>query len=209
MLFRSDSYNGTEGKLDYTAEQRIGGLPNGTYRLEIAGRASGANAFLFAVANSKQQVEIVANGDKEGSIWENAVEGSEESEVNAGQGFGWNKIILDNIVVTDHEMTIGVTTNQEVSGVAFEGKWFSADEFRLFYVSEGDNVDFDFDTKVEEGLTQAPIKVVVEGGRLVVDTTEAYDVYSSTGQQMNPNAILSSGIYIVRVGGQTVKVAVK
>ena len=42
-----DSYNSTAGKLNFYAEQRINGLPNGTYQVKAAVRTNAPGAFLF------------------------------------------------------------------------------------------------------------------------------------------------------------------
>lgn len=145
-----DSWNPTTGALNYNATQTIKGLPNGTYTLKFAGRNSGTKgAFVYTVTgNDTVWVEMSANaivsvdengdsiisyiGDQGGNIWENAAEGSAKKVVNDGKGYGWNIYETPTFKVTDNTLTIGITTDSLVSGVSFNGNWFSAVDFELY-----------------------------------------------------------------------------
>lgn len=145
-----DSWNPTAGVLNYKATQTMTNLPNASYTLKFAGRNSGTKgAFVYVVAGGDTLwVEMRRNtiptldeagdtvftyaGDKGGSIWENAEEGSAEKAVNSGNGYGWNTYEISNIQVTDNNLTIGITTDSLVSGVPFDGNWFSVVDFELY-----------------------------------------------------------------------------
>ena len=145
-----DSWNPTVGALNYNATQTVTNLPNGTYTLKFAGRNSGTKgAFVYVVTGSDTLwVEMKANaiasvdengdsiisyiGDQGGCIWENAAEGSAEKSVNDGNGYGWNWYETPEFEITDNTMTIGITTDSLVSGVPFDGNWFSAVDFELY-----------------------------------------------------------------------------
>ena len=49
----------------------------------------------------------------------------------------------------------------------------------------------------------------VENGRIHVAGVKKYDVYSISGAKMNPNGVLTPGIYVVRANGKSMKVLVK
>ncbi|MBQ8360751.1 MAG: leucine-rich repeat protein [Bacteroidaceae bacterium] len=145
-----DSWNPTAGALNYNATQTVTDLPNGNYTLKFAGRNSGTKgAFVYVVTGSDTLwVEMKANaiasvdengnpcisyvGDLGGKIWEDAAEGSAEKAVHDGNGYGWNWYETPEFEITDNTMTIGITTDSLVSGVPFDGNWFSAVDFELY-----------------------------------------------------------------------------
>ena len=51
----------------------------------------------------------------------------DKTATNGGQGYGWNRIWLDEVRVSDDGvLTYGVTTRQNSN---YNGKWFSACDF--------------------------------------------------------------------------------
>ena len=169
-----DSWNGTAGKLNFTAYQILTDIPNGTYKLNCYARSSGANVYLFAAtapyadvrndstmaiavqAASTRFVEFPNDADVGGEIWlaDSLIwaEGGEMTEIfNAhdGNGWGWAIREIDDIVVDNHIMTIGVTSDSILTQKpGYTGTWFSADEFRLTLKSLGDNSDYVIDTRI-------------------------------------------------------------
>ena len=146
-----DSYNSAAGGLNFSAYQTINGLPNGLYALSCAARTDGDNAYIFATPDSICSAStlfapIGNNGNIRGDIWvADSLLWAESGAVtdifsaNFGQGFGWNRIVVDNIPVTAHRLTFGVTTNSKYAPLHFTGYWVSADDWKLTLVKKGDN----------------------------------------------------------------------
>ena len=176
-----DSYNGTDSVLNFRASQVLTNIPNGTYTVKVATRANAAGAFIFALgeaiaseevndstvmlqvanSNATKWVEIVAASDSMGGIWQ-----AEEDKwaattpydetihnANGGKGFGWTWATIDDVVVTNHEMVIGVTTDSTVSKVVFQGKWFSVDDWSLTLKEAGDNSNWTIESGIESVAT--------------------------------------------------------
>ena len=176
-----DSYNGTDSVLNFRASQVLTDIPNGTYTVKVATRANAAGAFIFAlgeaiadtlvndstvmlqVANSANTkwIEIAHYGDSLGGIWQTENEKWETStaydetihNANNGKGFGWTWATIDDVVVTNHEMVIGVTTDSTVSKVVFQGKWFSVDDWSLTLKETGDNSNWNIESGIESVAT--------------------------------------------------------
>lgn len=55
-----DSWNGTKGALNYYADQKVVGLPNGSYEVSVYTRSSGAGAFVFS-ANGENKADTTWN----------------------------------------------------------------------------------------------------------------------------------------------------
>lgn len=179
-----DSWNGTAGKLNFTAYQILTDIPNGTYTLQCHGRSSGNNAYMFAntatydgekndstmainVAGTATQWALFPNDADTGGelwladslLWVN--EGTTTDIFNAhdGSGYGWAIRTIEGITVTDHVMTIGITCDSTLTGKPFDGTWFSADEFRLTITAVGDNSNWTIDTHVANTLADEAAKV--------------------------------------------------
>jgi len=117
---------------------------------------------------------------------------------NGGAGRGWfnNKL---QITVTDHVLTVGVTNDSVFTAglvdtdgnptVPFTGSWFSANDFKLVMISEGDNAGWDIVTGVQTvAATDKAVKVAA--------------VYTIAGAKV---AGLQKGINIVKYTDGTVK----
>lgn len=172
-----DSYNGTDSVLNFRASQVLTDIPNGTYTVKVATRANAAGAFIFALgeaiadtlvndstvmlqvanSNATKWAEINHYGDSMGGIWQAENDKWEASSAydetihnaNNGKGFGWTWATIDDIVVTNHEMVIGVTTDSTVSKVVFQGKWFSVDDWSLTLKETGDNSNWNIESGIE------------------------------------------------------------
>ncbi|NLE32681.1 MAG: T9SS type A sorting domain-containing protein [Bacteroidales bacterium] len=112
-----DSWNGTAGAMIYNASQVVDSIPNGVYLLKAAARSSGQGAYIYG---NNKQTQIIQNGDQNGAM-----------------GRGWNMIAVDSVVVMDNTITIGAKTT-----TGWTGTWFSADDFSLFYIGEGDSASY-------------------------------------------------------------------
>jgi len=172
-----DSYNGTKKALNFHGSQVLSNIPNGTYTVKVATRADSIGAYIFALgeaitdtlvndstvmkqvaasANTKWQ-EIEFHADSLGGIWQAeddkymAGETFDETIHNArnGIGYGWTWATIDDIVVTNHEMVIGVTTDSLLTGKVFEGKWFSVDDWSLTLKAVGDNSNWTIESGID------------------------------------------------------------
>lgn len=216
-----DSYEST--KLDFTASQTIENVPNGTYKLVAAARASTTGAYLYAQSGESTKVAAIeANGNLEGSIYLN----DEEAEYNAyverhgnDSGFeysgryastGWGYVSLD-IEVKDHKLTIGVTNDVTITGdtEGFNGTWFSADKFQLFYTEAGDNTGWAFVTAIDgvKESNEQVLDVRVADGTIIAP--EGSKLYSLNGAELDIRAKVESGLYIVKNGNKVKKIIVR
>ena len=137
---------GDAGK-GFEAETTLHGLRPGRYRVSAVVRASKAehsNVFIFAKTGrgDASTREIPAMGNTGGNVWFSALCRFEKragnhdfvtaldidkTAANGGQGYGWNRIWLDDINVNnDGTLTYGVTTCQNTN---YNGSWFSACDF--------------------------------------------------------------------------------
>jgi hypothetical protein len=144
---------------DYSSGIRIENtfenLRPGRYRISAVVRASKTNSghsgmVIFAQAGENTiKKEIPADGDTGGNVWfsalsrfsrmANAHDGILALDLNkasahGGQGYGWNRIYLEDITVSDDIMndniTYGVTVDRDIVQKYGEGSnWFSACDF--------------------------------------------------------------------------------
>ena len=143
---------GDAGK-GFEAETTLNNLRPGRYRVSAVVRASESehsNVFIFAKTGSgDSRKEIPAMGRTGGNVWFSALCRFErrasngdfvtaldidKTAANGGQGYGWNRIWLDDITVNDDGvLTYGVTTRQSPD---YNGSWFSACDFIVEKVDE-------------------------------------------------------------------------
>ena len=137
---------GEAGK-GFEAETTLHGLRPGRYSVSAVVRASEAehsNVYVFAKTGRGNVItkEIPAMGRTGGNVWFSALCRVEKrasnddfvtaldidkTAANGGQGYGWNRIWLDDITVDDDgNLTYGVTTRQSSN---YNGSWFSACDF--------------------------------------------------------------------------------
>ena len=194
-----DSYNGTKKALNFRGSQVLTNIPNGTYTVTVATRADSIGAYIFALgeaitdtlvndstvmlqvansANTKWQ-EIEFHADSLGGIWQAEEDkwqaGSTYDETlhnaNNGKGFGWTWATIDDIVVTNHAMVIGVTTDSTVTKKAgFEGKWFSVDDWSLTLKAVGDNNGWTIESGIENvaAVVTKTVYYAIDGRQLAV-----------------------------------------
>lgn len=115
--------------------------------------------------------------------------------VNNGTGRGWHYTSVE-IEVKDHTLTMGFTCDstftRKYGGVAFEGTWISADNFTLTLLSAGDNDGWNPATCISS-VADEDFNVKCVNGRLSVPKGSL--VYSVSGMLVNPESVLSEGIY--------------
>lgn len=146
----------------FRAKNILENLRPGRYRVSAVVRASKTNSghsgqFVFAqMGDQNVRKEIPADGDTGGNVWfsalnrfsqrANAHEGVLALDLNkasthGGQGYGWNRIYLDDIIVTNDtrnkSLTYGVTFDRDFVMKNGEGSsWFSACDFIIERVDE-------------------------------------------------------------------------
>ena len=143
-----------DGVLRYTAEHKETNLKPGIYKLTAAGRTSfsgDTGAFIFAKADQLLLKEIPACDDRGGDIWRDAAirvkEADEKGQqispndvrialANGGMGYGWNRIVIDGIIIRDGKLTYGVSCDKDFTGRPFTGRWLSAVDFVLERVGD-------------------------------------------------------------------------
>ena len=140
---------GEAGK-GFEAETTLTGLRPGRYRVSAVVRAAEADhsfAYVFVRTGNTERgdfttKEIPAMGRTGGNVWFSALSrferraGNKEgvyaldinkATANGGQGYGWNRIWLNDVTVYDNgELTYGVTTRPNPQ---YSGGWFSACDF--------------------------------------------------------------------------------
>ena len=137
---------GDAGK-GFEVETTLHGLRPGRYHVSAVVRASEAehsNVYIFAKTShgDVSTKEIPAMGRTGGNVWFSALCRSEKrasnhdgvyaldidkTSANGGQGYGWNRVWLDDVnVYDDGSLTYGVTTRQSTD---YNGSWFSACDF--------------------------------------------------------------------------------
>ncbi len=148
-----DTYD-SESEQKYHAEKVVKNLEPGIYRLSVAVRASGLGAFIYALGDhdTKYLEEIPPYYTEGGNIWADAckrieqlkAEGRDDeitgydrrlARANDGKGFGWTRLVIDNIIVKDGVVKFGVSTLPEFTGKTLRATWFSACDFELTKVS--------------------------------------------------------------------------
>lgn len=174
--------------------------------------------------------ETIANGEAFGSVWAKSlkaynsgnfthadsanifggtvIDAGTENPNDISKGYGWYTETIDNIVVNDHKITIGCSTDSTVTGHKFLGCWFEITNFKLYYTAAGDNADYVV-VGMDEAKEEQPISVYSDNGRIIVKGTEKYNVYDAYGQLEDKDATQAPGMYIVRSGSQSKKIMVK
>ena len=162
------------------------------------------------------EVEKQEDANIDGEIWQAAWDAIDAgasdatttamANVNGGEGRGWGYRSLE-VEVKNHKLLIGVTCDEAITGVPATLEYLSADDFNLVLKTKGDNSDWIIATDIEEmEAVNAPMIQVIDG-RIISD--QPIRIYSITGTEMNGNARLQEGIYIVRANSVAVKVLIK
>lgn len=138
-----------------------------------------------------------------GSMWQEAFEkymNNEADELetaiatcNGQNGRGWKWVTIEGIVVNDHRMTLGQTTDGNRSGKPFTGTWFSVVDWSLTLTAKGNNDGWNGPLTGVNSLSAA-------------QSTAADGIYAIDGRRVSGKA---SGLYIVVRGGKASKVIVK
>jgi len=147
--------------------------------------------------------EVVANAsDINGPMWQEAAAimdaGFDEAAndlylTNSGNGRGWMWLTIENIVVNNHTIVLGMSTNAARTGKQFEGKWFSIVDWSLELTEKGDNSGWNGPITAVNDVTSST-------------TTAADGMYDIQGRRVNAAV---RGLYIRVVNGKAQKVLVR
>lgn len=187
-----DARTSGEGAFIFAAEDTT--LANATW-LEIP-----LQTYTYTDASSGAEITVNAT-DMYGQIWEQATKDFENDGMNAelaaivtanaGRGYGWEHIAMDNIIVNNHKIVIGMTTDSKYSGKAFTGKWFSITNWTLNMTAAGDNSDWN--GPISTGIQTLPtVKHNVSNG-----------IYNMSGVKLDK--IKGPGLYIIINDGKPMK----
>lgn len=128
--------------MNYTLERTVHITP-GTYSLEAVVRTNGEGPEVYAFNSKGDRLSasfpVYANSG--GEIWQIAMVCMENdstltgevkriAEANRKRGYGWSRVRIDNIEVTDSIIRYGVTNRNGATGF-WNGTWFSATDFKL------------------------------------------------------------------------------
>ena len=128
--------------MNYTLERTVHITP-GTYSLEAVVRTNGEGPEVYAFNSKGDRLSasfpVYANSG--GEIWQIAMVCMENdstltgevkriADVNRKRGYGWSRVRIDNIEVTDSIIRYGVTNRNGATGY-WNGTWFSATDFKL------------------------------------------------------------------------------
>ena len=126
----------------YTVERTIRITP-GVYALEAVVRTDGEGPEIYAFNSKGDRLSasfpVYANSG--GEIWQEAMVRMENdstltgevkriAEANRKRGYGWSRVHINNIEVTDSIIRYGVTNRNGATGY-WNGTWFSATDFKL------------------------------------------------------------------------------
>ena len=147
--------------------------------------------------------EVVANAsDINGPMWQEAAAimdaGFDEAAndlylTNSGNGRGWMWLTIENIVVNNHTIVLGMSTNAARTGKQFEGKWFSIVDWSLELTEKGDNSGWNGPITAVNDVTSST-------------TTAADGMYDIQGRRVST---ATRGLYIRVVNGKAHKIMVQ
>ena len=213
-----DAWHPNAGTMNATFYQNLLGIPDGIYKLTVAARTDGNNAQIFAEVNDSVTnfMEVKNYGAWRGEIWEadslawveagcpeeNLAENfpyfmARPDSTGYGVGFGWSWHVIENIEVTNHFLSIGLTADASLSGVNFSGTWMGADDWKLELIEISEvqsefNPFADFNKGTEEEEEEEPGDDAVDKIEVAPAFVGIYDLF---GRRLD--AITAPGLYIV------------
>ncbi len=228
-----DSWNGTKGALNFYADQKVEGLPNGTYEVSVYTRTSGAGSFVFSAngenATDTTWMEIPVNTfnythNAQGVGGETAADGS-DSIVVASDKFGplWEEAVLEYKADNTKDYLAGITSANNGQGFGWQKQTWTAEvvnhELTIGMTSDSLRTPKAFEgtwfSVVDWGLKllqagdntgwNGPITGVAE---IKANTALKADaIYTINGQRVAKMG--KPGLYIVVENGKAKKVMVK
>ena len=215
-----DAWNGSVGAMNATFYQELLGIPDGTYRLTAAARTDGNEAYIFAsttasgINNEATKWEMVKNhGAWRGEIWAAdslAWEAAGRPEENLkedypyfmarldstgyGTGYGWSWHVIEEIEVTNHFLSVGLTADNALSSKNFSGTWMGADDWKLELIKKNEvQSEYDpfanFNKDVEEEEEEEDLVEKVNASPVVKG------IYDLFGRRID--VITAPGLYII------------
>lgn len=191
-----ETWNGTASTINFNYYQEISNLPAGYYRLVAAayncqGAVPNGNGVLYALSNKGEYQTPVST---QSALAGDSLQLDDATFVD---------YTVDRILVTYGSLTIGVKNIGPLSA-----KWFAADDFRLYFLEAAEAEEPIGIEEVAANSVPALVAYSVDG-YLVVENEEDYTVTTLTGAAVSPSAKLTPGIYIVKAGTRSTKIAVK
>ena len=126
----------------YTVERTVRITP-GYYDLEAVVRTDGEGPEIYAFDSegNRFSVSFPVHSNSGGELWKETDlmvkaggtltdEMARINRANNGRGYGWSRVCIENICITDSIIRYGVTNRNEATG-HWNGHWFSATEFKL------------------------------------------------------------------------------
>lgn len=161
-------------------------LPAGYYSLSAIARCASQVNMTMSICDATLQIK--ANDNKGGNIWNYSSEGSAERGVNAGNGYGWNKYSIGFYVEEDTPCTLEVNAK---TGNIYQ--WFSIDDFSLTYAAEKGSISTANNHISAQGAIEA-----AELTAAITPETRSIDLTAVTvlvgtpvwPEDMNPNCII-------------------
>lgn len=194
-----DTYAWSGGIL-FSANQKIK-VPNGTYTVTALARTPNEGVFIYATGDKNYFTEVplrsydklVRNStgladstgqvsDTYGPIWEAAAEGSPVKLANSGKGRGWGQIVVDDVVVNNHEITIGFSSDSTFTNKPFKGSWFSIVDFTLTLKTMGDNTNWIITglKDIQESKEVARVEYYLLSGVRVARIVKGFNIVKTT-----------------------------
>lgn len=128
--------------MNYTLERTVHITP-GTYSLEAAVRTNGEGPEIYAFNSNGERLSasFPVYSNTGGEMWQMANvslnndstltgEVKRIADANRKRGYGWSRVHINNIEVTDSIIRYGVTNRNGATGY-WNGTWFSATDFKL------------------------------------------------------------------------------
>jgi hypothetical protein len=217
-----DAWHPAAGTMNATFYQDILGIPDGTYKLTVAARTDGDNAYIFAsttasgIKNDATAWEQVKNyaawrgeiWEADSLAWDAAGAPADDLEqvkkdypyfmarpdsTGYGAGYGWSWIVIDNIEVTNHFLSIGLSADNELSGMNFTGTWMGADDWKLELVKKNEvQSEYDPFANFNKDVEEEEEEDLVEKINAAPTVKGIYDLF---GRRLD--AITAPGLYII------------
>ena len=128
--------------MNYTLERTVHITP-GYYDLEAVVRTDGEGPEIYAFDcwGNRLSVSFPVHSNSGGELWKETDsiaktgealtdEISRINRANHGRGYGWSRVCIENIHITDSIIRYGVTNRNGATGY-WNGHWFSATDFKL------------------------------------------------------------------------------
>ena len=187
--------------------QTLTNIPNGYYRLTVNGLYAAGNlgdgsevpndsVVFYAVGDSRYEEQVPF------TAYTIAMGGELTAEDSLLKDARTAVYTLDEVMVNDGTLTFGVKNIGFINATTV--RWYG---YRLTYLGGADEVVPP--VGVEETVAdEQDFTVYTSNGRIIVEGTEDYVVYTMSGLPVDKDASLPAGIYLVRAGSRTKAIVV-